>query len=787
MRVCIVSIFTNEVYRKLIRGWIENMNTYFLPKEEREWYLMTDDPDHPGFSCEKNVSPHLIRMERMSKFDVWRNKWRAAEEACDWAIEHGCTHFIFAQSNVRCCRLITKDLWDRRMEKATDGSPVSVRHMTGLRATEAQVGLFFGGVEKVKEFIHFWRGKVEDDEWWKEACKVGIFDEYELSSVYIPGELNGLVGYADSGFSHDLQSDGTWREVEGDTRDKVMCTVNKYTRFATISLRGGLGNNLFQLAYLIAFAKKNNFLPCISYAHLRKIFPSKTYYATARAFIDTSTITPAIVFSSLSLPVVVDEVATYEGDTDVEIYGYVQGENGFKSVAHEVKNCFSSLNLHPVEKRSIGIHIRGSDYVRSDFPTLTPEDVKNSLSLHLHQDKKLYIFTDDNPFAAGLISPILRELEDGYTSVTWIVGKREKEYRFRDLAKMMTMEVFICSASTYSWWAAYLGNAKVVFWPDTSGRGWIGDNFYRLRRPVWNLIEKGEPKEAELLVVVQSCRENLQKREACRITWLSRLPEGVEYVFAMGGKGPDGYSEDEPDTLVLQVKDDYFSLCDKSYEMFNYLSMTKRFRYILKCDDDSYVHLTRVRDMLRKEAPGFMSATGWFISGGAGYILRRDIFLRVVRYLSANLPRQYPEDAMVYKVTRQLGDIPLTRTDRFQRSKGIIPMKKNDQITCHYCKLLDMVTLDRILSEECLASGEYFREHGSKTVIAFFRSDGEQKWVTRFGHDNEGTWRLEDKTLTLTDVRGVNYILFHLGEGYWEGIGGLISTPILPSQLTNEG
>ena len=67
---------------------------------------------------------------------------------------------------------------------------------------------------------------------------------------------------------------------------------------------------------------------------------------------------------------------------------------------------------------------------------------------------------------------------------------------------------------------------------------------------------------------------------------------------AAAGVGVDG-TTDETDVLVLPVSDSYRSLTSKVVSMFEWVVTHIHFRYVLKTDDDSFVCVSRLLEMLR--------------------------------------------------------------------------------------------------------------------------------------------------------------------------------------------
>ncbi|XP_067005423.2 beta-1,3-galactosyltransferase 6 [Anabrus simplex] len=110
-----------------------------------------------------------------------------------------------------------------------------------------------------------------------------------------------------------------------------------------------------------------------------------------------------------------------------------------------------------------------------------------------------------------------------------------------------------------------------------------------------------------LVVLVVSSPANFKRRHTLRETWLKTCADiNVKYYFVIGSKSlPSDISskiESEQniysDILILEdILDTYSFLTRKVLSAFVWIEKNKKFQYILKCDDDSFVH---VKELVRK-------------------------------------------------------------------------------------------------------------------------------------------------------------------------------------------
>lgn len=137
----------------------------------------------------------------------------------------------------------------------------------------------------------------------------------------------------------------------------------------------------------------------------------------------------------------------------------------------------------------------------------------------------------------------------------------------------------------------------------------------------YNIMNNARLKSPDLIVLILSAPKNLDRRNAIRETWLKlgdEIPSGsteelgkfkMKHYFVIGSLG---LSVDDVlhlsteqslynDILILPIHDGYANLTHKVLKSFAYLhdqmDYGLDFKYVLKCDDDSFVLL----DNLAKE------------------------------------------------------------------------------------------------------------------------------------------------------------------------------------------
>ncbi len=265
-----------------------------------------------------------------------------------------------------------------------------------------------------------------------------------------------------------------------------------------VLIRGGMGNQMFQVAYAKTLANKYGmeleFINFSSNARVQRNWSLSCFGiqpASISRFAQAILVVEVWLAQKLAkiLPGfgfrVLVETKEFVGPSKIKfvpniISGYWQGEKYFLSCQDEIKKIFTFPSLlekyqlalsKNVDIKYVAIHIRRGDYVSDPI-------AKNN---HLVCDPDWYeaawrlmrtklglcqalVFSDDiewvrnNVFLDGDVVYVdnLPEIPD------WI-----------DMARMTNCDHFIISNSTYSWWAAWLGKTedKIVIAPSNWFRG----------------------------------------------------------------------------------------------------------------------------------------------------------------------------------------------------------------------------------------------------------------------------------------------------------------------------
>jgi hypothetical protein len=165
-----------------------------------------------------------------------------------------------------------------------------------------------------------------------------------------------------------------------------------------------------------------------------------------------------------------------------EIRGYRQAYRYFEDIASNIRQTFIPRQSILDEVRVIlpnyyiAVHIRRGDYIKAmhaipllrEFKTCTLEYYKAGIRLlrEKYPDCPLLVCTD----SPNWVKPILSELDSNAILAPIPENMLSK---FSDFCTLYLAEAVVMSNSTYSWWASYLRNNRLIIcpspWWDPSG------------------------------------------------------------------------------------------------------------------------------------------------------------------------------------------------------------------------------------------------------------------------------------------------------------------------------
>lgn len=169
------------------------------------------------------------------------------------------------------------------------------------------------------------------------------------------------------------------------------------------------------------------------------------------------------------------------------------------------------------------------------------------------------------------------------------------------------------------------------------------------------------PGEARPLIAVVSCRAYSKRQRACLETWVPELllRQGIPSIIVVGDPDLDVPSrfDASENLLTLRVADDYASLTEKSFALFEWFARETDFTHLVKCDDDTYVLGSALAAILEHDHPfaghRMQHSDGTVYASGSGYVLQRS----VVELLAGDREErdEYFEDVAVGRTLTRLG------------------------------------------------------------------------------------------------------------------------------------
>lgn len=229
---------------------------------------------------------------------------------------------------------------------------------------------------------------------------------------------------------------------------------------------GGLGNNMFQYAAGLSYAKQHNKSLKIvgNFKNISEVFfVSENDYVKGRPLTEN-----AYIERDASL----DFRDAMDNSSFQYLNGYFQDENIFKKNRDLILELFKFKNeLTPKNKKladkikstnSVSIHIRRGDYLVACYNDMLSNYYYNHAMDYISskvENPHFYIFSDD-------IEWVKKNLNVKYPH-TFVDNNQEKESADQDMHLMSLCKHNIIANSTFSWWGAWLNQnpEKIVLVP----------------------------------------------------------------------------------------------------------------------------------------------------------------------------------------------------------------------------------------------------------------------------------------------------------------------------------
>ena len=253
----------------------------------------------------------------------------------------------------------------------------------------------------------------------------------------------------------------------------------------TIELMGGLGNQLFQLAFLHYIHKQTN---CPIYLHKKHIHTSAH---SQISYLDTifKHWQSYVLEKDVSMHTIVEYKLHPQNWTELAIefsrfQGYFQHYKYIlDDFIHSLSFDTERLNAaYPDVSNAVFLHIRGGDYIQNPvFKELFDVDLttyyENAIK-QFPQNTMFYVFTNDISYATT------------FKFLRTITHRLVLENEVDSLYLMSQCKGGICANSSFSWWGGYLNKSRQIIIPSK----WFNDpNYYTdgLNVPEWSVNKWG--------------------------------------------------------------------------------------------------------------------------------------------------------------------------------------------------------------------------------------------------------------------------------------------------------
>jgi hypothetical protein len=225
----------------------------------------------------------------------------------------------------------------------------------------------------------------------------------------------------------------------------------------------GLGNRLFQVAFIHSYAKKHNkeygytenhLNPHSKINYLESVYPflKQVELKSPMNYIEEETKCISYV-----------DIPNY--DQDVLFQGYFQCDKYFREYKKEIQNLFTFPKInHSPPENSIFLHVRRGDYIYSPNHYIDLKLYYIKCLQYLKSQKGdfvLYVVSDDIAYCKKELSKVFGLLVQ---NIIYVEGMNELE----TMNLMRSCKLGgICANSSFSWWGGYLNpnEEKMVFFP----------------------------------------------------------------------------------------------------------------------------------------------------------------------------------------------------------------------------------------------------------------------------------------------------------------------------------
>jgi hypothetical protein len=235
-------------------------------------------------------------------------------------------------------------------------------------------------------------------------------------------------------------------------------------------IEGGLGNKLFQMAHMFAFAQKHGYEPHLHSRHIQRAHHERARWhhfhrnACPIDFVHKEVREP---FEKACRYL---DFQPFPDASNIVLHGFFQSEKYFencKSYIYEQFCCPDEerdqiLKSHPGIEQGLFLHVRRGDNVNNPFHYIDLDRYYARALSHFNPDTVVYVFSDDIDYCKSyqVLSSVKNKVfvkEPNEIKSLWMMS--------------LCGRGGIGANSTFSWWGAWLakqryGDACTIVYPD---------------------------------------------------------------------------------------------------------------------------------------------------------------------------------------------------------------------------------------------------------------------------------------------------------------------------------
>jgi hypothetical protein len=240
--------------------------------------------------------------------------------------------------------------------------------------------------------------------------------------------------------------------------------TNNELKFVTVTLQGGLGNQMFQLATAISYSKRTNkrFIMNTNISELVGLSTRKTYWDKIHMQHDDK-------IDSYNWHEIKEESFAFKElpniSEHVKLTGYFQSARYFENDRIEIISRF--VKDFDIREDTVSVHIRRTDYIGLNFYAELNKEYYHSAIRYIqsfyHQSLKLLVFSDDLEWV---------QKSKWFEHPEFNAQFYDEPGDYEQLIAMSQCRHHIMANSSYSWWAVFLGDQSGI---TVSPKQWFVD------------------------------------------------------------------------------------------------------------------------------------------------------------------------------------------------------------------------------------------------------------------------------------------------------------------------